>query len=259
MLRGLYTSWTGMENEQKRLDVISNNLANSATNGYKQESVSSQSFDQLLTIKIRDGSQAYHNQAIGTMSLGVKVGETYTDYSQGSVRNTGATFDVALSGSGFFTINKTNAKGEVLTRYTRDGSFQLTKDGFLVDSEGNKVQGEGGDVKISTDAKNISIDRDGTITADGVVVDRLKITDFTDYDYIVKVGDNMYTVVDGATEKEAGATVLQGYTEMSNVNVVSEMVDMITITRAYEANQKMIQSMDSMMEKAVNQVGRLGG
>ena len=80
MLRGLYTGWTGMVNEQKRLDVISNNLANADTLGYKQESVSSQSFDKLLTIKIRDGSQSYHNQAIGTMSLGVKGGEVYTDY-----------------------------------------------------------------------------------------------------------------------------------------------------------------------------------
>lgn len=258
MLRGLYTSWTGMVNEQKRLDVISNNLANSATIGYKQESVSSQAFEQLLTIKIRDGSQAYHNEAIGTMSLGVKVGEVYTDYSQGSVRETGGNFDLAISGSGFFTIKYTNSSGETSTRYTRDGSFQVTKEGVLVDSEGNRVQGEGGDITIPTDARSIAIDKDGTITVDGAVVDRLKITDFTDYDYILKVGDNMYTVVNGATEKDATGTVLQGYTEQSNVNVVSEMVDMITVTRAYEANQKVIRSMDSMLEKAVNQVGRLG-
>lgn len=259
MLRGLYTSWTGMVNEQKRLDVVSHNLANSATLGYKQESVSSQAFDKLLTIKIRDGSQAYHNQAIGTMSLGVQIGEVYTDYGQGSVRNTGGTYDVALSGSGFFTIKYINAKGEAATRYTRDGSFHVTKDGYLVDTEGNRVQGNGGDIQIDPAARSVTIDRDGTITADGTIVDRLKITDFTDYDYIIKVGDNMYTTVDGATEKTAGATVIQGYTEQSNVNVVSEMVDMITITRAYEANQKMIHAMDSMMDKAVNQVGRLGG
>lgn len=258
MLRGLYTSWTGMVNEQKRLDVISNNLANSATLGYKQESVSSQAFEKLLTIKIRDGSQAYHNEAIGTMSLGVKVGEVYTDYSQGSIRETGGNFDLAISGNGFFTINYTNSGGETSTRYTRDGSFQVTKEGILVDSEGNRVQGEGGDIRIPTDAKSVSIDKDGTITVDGAVLDRLKITDFTDYDYILKVGDNMYTVVDGATEQDATGTVLQGYTEQSNVNVVSEMVDMITVTRAYEANQKVIRSMDSMLEKAVNQVGRLG-
>lgn len=258
MLRGLYTSWTGMVNEQKRLDVISNNMANSNTAGYKQESVSSQSFDKLLTIKIRDGSQAYHNEAIGKMSLGVKIGEVYTDFSQGSVRNTGGSFDLALSGKGFFTINYTNSNGETSTRYTRDGNFLVTREGVLVDSEGNRVQGEGGDIQLPTDAKNVVISNDGTVTADGAIIDRLKITDFADYDYIVKVGDNMYAVVDGATEKDAEASVLQGYIEMSNVNVVSEMVDMITITRAYEANQKVIRAMDSMLDRSATQVGKLG-
>ena len=251
MLRGLYTGWTGMVNEQKRLDVISNNLANADTLGYKQESVSSQSFDKLLTIKIRDGSQSYHNQAIGTMSLGVK------DYSQGSIRGTSSPLDLALSGSGFFTITTTNAKGETVTRYTRDGSFQLTKDGYLVDSQGNRVQGSGGDIQIDPNAKDITIDNSGRITVDGEVKDTLKIVDFENYDYILKTGDNLYRVVDGATETTSNASVLQGYTEQSNVNVVSEMVDMITVTRAYEANQKMIRSQDSMLEKAVNQVGRL--
>ena len=254
MLRGLYTGWTGMVNEQKRLDVISNNLANADTLGYKQESVSSQSFDKLLTIKIRDGSQSYHNQAIGTMSLGVKVGEVYT---QGSIRGTSSPLDLALSGSGFFTITTTNAKGETVTRYTRDGSFQLTKDGYLVDSQGNRVQGSGGDIQIDPNAKDITIDNSGRITVDGEVKDTLKIVDFENYDYILKTGDNLYRVVDGATETTSNASVLQGYTEQSNVNVVSEMVDMITVTRAYEANQKMIRSQDSMLEKAVNQVGRL--
>lgn len=258
MLRGLYTAWTGMVNEQKRLDVVSNNLANSATLGYKADSVSSQAFDQMLTIKIRDGSQAYHNQAIGTMSLGVKVGEVYTDYSQGSFRNTGGDFDVALSGNGFFAVHYTNSRGQTSTRYTRDGSFQVTKDGYLVDTEGNRVQGAGGDIRIPTDAKSVSIDKTGTITVDGAVVDQLLVTDFEDYDYLVKLNDNMYTTVDGATEKESNAAVVQGYTEQSNVNVVAEMVDMITITRAYEANQKMIKAMDGMMDKAVNQAGRVG-
>lgn len=258
MLRGLYTSWTGMANEQKRLDVISNNLANASTLGYKQESVANQSFDKMLTIKIRDGSQAYHNQAIGTMSLGVKIGETYTDYSQGSVRSTGGLYDVALSGNGFFSVTSTNSSGQTVTRYTRDGSFTLTKDGILVDKEGNKVQGEGGDIHIDPSAKSVAIDSDGTITVNGAVVDRIKTTDFEDYDYLVKDQDNLYHTVDGAKEKKSNASVLQGYTEQSNVNVVSEMVDMITITRAYEANQKVIRSMDSMLDKAVNQVGRLG-
>ncbi len=120
------------------------------------------------------------------------------------------------------------------------------------------MQGTGGDIRVNPNAKSVSIDKMGTITVDGEVVDKLLVTDFQDYDYLVKLGDNMYTTVDGATEKESDAAVVQGYTEQSNVNVVSEMVDMITITRAHEANQKMLKAMDSMMDKAVNQVGRLG-
>lgn len=258
MLRGLYTAWTGMVNEQKRLDVISNNMANSNTVGYKDEKVASQAFDQVLGIKIRDGSQAYHNQRIGKLSLGVKIGETYTDYSQGSVRQTGGTYDVALSGSGFFTINVTDKAGETHTRYTRDGRFMLTREGLLVDADGNPVQGENGNITINPSAKSVTISGTGLITADGEVIDTLKIADFEDYDYLKKYGDTMYEPVEGATLKDATAELLQGYTEQSNVNVVREMVDMITVTRAYEANQKVIRSYDSMLDRSVNQVGRLG-
>lgn len=258
MLRGLYTAWTGMANEQKRLDVISNNMANSNTVGYKDEKVASQAFDQVLGIKIRDGSQAYHNQRIGSLSLGVKIGETYTDYKQGSVRQTNNTYDVALSGSGFFTVHVTDKTGNVHTRYTRDGRFTLTQSGLLVDADGNPIQGENGDIVIDPSSKQVTISSTGVITADGETIDTLKLVDFENYDYLKKYGDTMYEPVVGATMVDATAEVLQGYTEQSNVNVVSEMVDMITITRAYEANQKVIRSYDSMLDRAVNQVGRLG-
>lgn len=257
MLRGLYTAWTGMVNEQKRLDVISNNMANADSVGFKDERVTSQAFDQVLAIKVRDGSEAYHNEAIGHLSLGAKIGEVYTDYSQGSVRQTNGTYDVALSGSGFFTLNVVDKAGNTHTCYTRNGQFTLTKDGLLVDSEGNAVQGEGGDITIDPSAKSVSISRSGQIYADGQLIDTLKITDFEDYDYLSKYGDTMYEAVSGATEKDASAEILQGYTEQSNVQVVKEMVDMITVTRAYEANQKIIRSYDSMLERAVNEVGKI--
>ena len=156
MLRGLYTAWTGMRNEQKRLDVISNNMANSDTVGYKDERVTSQAFEQVLGIKIRDGSEAYHNEAIGKLSLGVKVGEVYTDHGQGSLRETGGTYDVALSGSGFFTIKVVDKSGQEHTRYTRNGQFHLTKDGLLVDADGNAVQGKSGNITIDTSAKSVT-------------------------------------------------------------------------------------------------------
>lgn len=257
MLRGLYTAWTGMVNEQKRLDVISHNMANASSAGYKDERVSSQAFDQVLGIKIRDGSQAYHNETIGRLSPGVKIGEVYTDYTQGSVRQTGGTYDLALSGSGFFTVKVTDKAGNTRNCYTRNGQFILTREGLLVDSEGNAVQGRGGDIVIDPSAKSVSISRTGQIIADGTVIDTLQITDFEDYDYLSKRGDTMYEALPGATEKDAAAEILQGYTEQSNVQVVKEMVDMITVTRAYEANQKVIRSYDSMLDRAVNQVGRL--
>lgn len=257
MLRGLYTAWTGMVNEQKRLDVISNNMANADSVGYKDERVTSQAFDQVLSIKIRDGSQAYHNQAIGHLSLGVKIGEVYTDYTQGSIRQTHGTYDMALSGSGFFTVNVVDKAGNSHTCYTRNGQFTLTKDGLLVDSEGNAVQGEGGDIVIDPSSRSVSISRTGQIFADGALIDTLKIADFEDYNYLSKYGDTMYEALPGASEKDATAEILQGYTEQSNVQVVKEMVDMITVTRAYEANQKVIRSYDSMLDRAVNQVGRL--
>lgn len=257
MLRGLYTAWTGMVNEQKRLDVISNNMANADSVGFKDERVTSQAFDQVLAIKVRDGSEAYHNETIGHLSLGVKIGEVYTDYSQGSVRQTNGTYDVALSGSGFFTLNVVDKAGNTHTCYTRNGQFTVTKDGLLVDSEGNAVQGEGGDITIDPSTKSVSISRSGQIFADGQLVDTLKITDFEDYDYLSKYGDTMYEAVSGATEKDATAEILQGYTEQSNVQVVKEMVDMITVTRAYEANQKIIRSYDSMLDRAVNEVGKI--
>ena len=162
-----------------------------------------------------------------------------------------------MSGSGFFTVNVTDKNGNVHTRYSRNGQFTLTKDGLLVDSEGNAVQGQGGDIHIPTDAKNISISVKSVITADGQNIDTLKLVDFDDYDYLKKYGDTMYEPVDGATEKDVSAQTIQGYTEQSNVNVVKEMVDMITITRAYEASQKVIHSYDSMLDKSVNQVGAL--
>lgn len=257
MLRGLYTAWTGMVNEQKRMDVLSNNMANATTVGFKLDKSTSQAFDQVLGIKIRDGSEAYHNQAIGHLSLGVKIGETFTDHAQGSIRGTGGTYDCALSGKGFFTVKVVTASGEEKTRYTRDGRFMLTKEGLLVDADGNAVQGQSGDIYIPTDAKSVTISTTGDIVADGEMIDSLKLTDFEDYAYLKKFGNTLFEPVEGATTIDSNAQVIQGYTEQSNVNVVKEMVDMITVTRAYEANQKVIRSYDQMLQNAANEIGRI--
>ena len=255
MVRGLYTAWTGLQNEQKRLDVIANNIANSATTGYKQEGVTSQSFDDMLAIKVRDYS-VDKDEIIGSMTLGVKVGEVYTNHGQGSVRVTGNTYDLAIDGAGFFKMRVTDTAGNEHIRYTRAGNFTITKDGYVTDADGNRLQSEAGDLIVPTDAE-IVIDKDGSVYADGERIDLITITDFEDYDYLKKFADTMYEPVDGATEITASGAVLQGCLEQSNVNVVKEMTQMIAITRAYEANQKVVQAMDTTLDQAVNSVGRV--
>lgn len=257
MVRGLYTAYTGMINQQKRLDTVTNNLANASTTGFKREGLTSKSFDQMLTVKLNDLSVPYLNEGIGKMSLGVKIGENYTDYSQGSLKETGNTYDLALAGNGFFTISYTDKKGNTSEKYTRDGEFTMDSEGYLRTLEGDYVQGKGGAIMIPVETSEVSIRDNGDIYADGEYVDSLRIVDFEDYNNIEKFGENLYSVVDGATETESTAAVKQGYLEMSNINVVKEMVEMITISRAYESNQKLIQTEDDMLDKSVNQVGKV--
>ena len=250
MVKGLYTAYTGLINQQNRLDVVTNNLANATTTGYKKEGTTSQSFDSLMAIKINDPTNGSMNQNIGQISLGVKIGENYRDYSQGSFKNTSGQYDFALSGNGLFSVSFTNKTGQESTMYTRDGSFQMAQDGSLVTKDGDYVLGQDGPIVLPTNA-TISVDETGGIYADGKYVDKFAITDFEDNNYIEQYGENLYSAVDGATKKDATATVMQGYLEMSNVNVVSEMVQMITISRSFESSQKVMNSIDETLQKAV--------
>ncbi|MBR4341435.1 MAG: flagellar hook-basal body protein [Lachnospiraceae bacterium] len=258
MLRSLYTGWTGMYTQQKRLDVISNNMANVTTVGYKKEFVTSQSFNDILAIKIRDNSEGWRQRSIGDLSPGAKIGEIYTDYTQGSLRQTDNTFDIGIEGKGFFKVNVTDIEGNTYQSYTRAGQFHMTNDGYIVDANGNHLQSEAGDFQVPVDARQIVIDGQGYVYADDTLIDRIELTDFEDYEYLKKFQDTYYRPVDGATEKEPEATLRQGYTEQSNVMVVNEMVDLIATTRAYEANQKVIKAADSVMEQAATSVGRIG-
>ncbi|MCI9539616.1 MAG: flagellar basal-body rod protein FlgF [Lachnospiraceae bacterium] len=251
MVRGLYTAYTGLLNQQHRLDTITNNLANSATTGFKKEGVTAKAFDEMFAIKVKDGSEDYIDKRIGKVSLGVKIGENYTDFTQGNLKGTENTFDLAIAGEGFFEISFTNKADVQSYKYTRDGSFTLTKDGYLVTKDGDFVQGQNGNIKLSLTAET-TIDKMGNIFQNKEIVDKVKIVDFEDYNYLKKYGENMYDKVEGYTEKKGSYTIEQGYLEASNANVISEMVEMITISRAFEANQKFVQAADQTLEKDVN-------
>ena len=138
MLKGLYTAYTGMINEQHRMDTLTNNLANSATVGFKKEGATSQAFHDVLAYKIKDTSEMPNmGRKIGAMSMGVKIGENYTDYGEGPLKQTGNTYDLAITGPGFFAIEFTNKAGVTSTKYTRDGNFTVTEDGYLVTKDGD--------------------------------------------------------------------------------------------------------------------------
>ena len=258
MVKGLYTAYTGMVNEQNRMDIMTNNLANASTVGYKKEGSTSQSFDDVLTVKIKDQSVGMRNvQRIGIKNPGVKIGENYTDYSQGSFRITDNTYDLALSGEGFFAIEFKNKAGETDTQYTRAGQFTLNKDGYLVTEEGDYVlDTQNRRIRLNTllDSK---ITDDGTIYQNDRAVAKIQVTDFEDYNYLEKYGETYYQPIQGAKTTAADAQVKSGYLEMANVQVVSEMVNLISITRAYESNQKVVQTIDGTLDVAANQIGKL--
>lgn len=258
MLKGLYTAYTGMINEQHRMDTMTNNLANANTVGYKKEGATSQSFDNILAVKIKDESIGLQNvQRLGYNNPGVKIGENYTDFTQGSFRVTDNTYDLALAGEGFFAIEFTNKAGETSTMYTRAGQFTLNREGYLVTEDGDYVlDTQNRRIQLNTliDSK---IRSDGTISQNGVDVARIQVTDFEDYNYLEKYGETYYRPIEGATRIDGAAEVKSGYLEMANVQIVSEMVNLISITRAYESNQKIIQTYDSSLEIAVSQLGKL--
>ena len=258
MLKGLYTAYTGMLNEQHRMDTLTNNLANADTVGFKKEGATSQAFADLLAVKIKDASIGMKlAQPLGYDNPGVKIGENYTDFTQGSYRVTGNTYDLALNGNGFFTIEFTNKAGETSTMYTRAGQFTLNREGYLVTEDGDYVlDTQSRRIRLNT-LTDSRIDQDGTIYQNGVAVARIGLTDFEDYNYLEKYAETYYRPVEGAAITPANATINSGYLEMANVQIVSEMVNLIAITRAYESNQKIIQTYDSSLEIAVNQLGKV--
>lgn len=251
MVRSLYTAYTGMIHQMNRLDVITNNMANSDTTAYKREGSTSQNFNRVMGIKINDSSVNYLHQQIGRMSLGVKVGETYTDYTDGNLEETSQLYDMALGGKGFFAISYADRNGNESIRYTRDGNFTVNSDGILMTKDGDFVLDEDNGLIVIPEGVKIAVDQSGRITGNGQEIGRFKLVDFENYDYLKKFGENMYIAIDGATNTEPTCKVYQGYLEASNVNAVSEMVELITIARDYESNQKVIQSIDSTLERSV--------
>ena len=259
MVRGLYTSGWSMLAIQKKMGIITNNMANVSTNGYKKDTLVLESFPSVLTKIIKDyNGTSDSTRNIGTMELGNDVGEVFTYYSQGQLTKTDNSLDMAIrdSSNAFFTVSVSEGDGNVKEFYTRDGSFTKGSDNSLLTKEGYAVMGENGPIILGSG--DFSLGEDGTILQNDEVVDKLLIKEFEDTDALRKYGNNLLQADDEAVTRDFSGTVQQGFTELSNVNIVREMVDMITVMRSYEANQKVLQAIDGTLEKAVNEVGAVG-
>lgn len=245
MSGGMYLSAAGALVQQMRLEVLSNNVANINTIGYKGEKTVFSINEASLTPtveQIEDGNQVISPYA--------PPFTTYIDFSQGALQQTGNPLDVAIEGSGFFSVQTPDG-----VQYTRQGSFTLDDEGVLVTPDGFPVLGEGGE--ISLEAGKVEIDMEGNIYLDGDEVDRLRLIDFANPNMLKKAGNGRFVASDPAVAGEwpPDTTLSQGYLESANVNVIAAMTEMIETSRAFEAYQKVIQSADEATAKSINDVG----
>jgi flagellar basal-body rod protein FlgG len=256
MINSLHIAKTGMQAQQTQMDVISHNLANVSTTGFKRGTAI---FEDLIYQNLRQvGAQAAEQAELPTglqIGLGVRTVATARTYTQGNLQQTDNRLDVAINGDGFFQIEMPDGS----TAYTRDGNFKLTAEGQLVTSSGFTVLGG---VTIPTETRSVTIGTDGVVT---VIVGNnpqpqqagtIELASFINPAGLEPRGQNLFTETAASGEPNVGqpgseglGPVLQGYLESSNVNVVQELVTMIQTQRAYELNSKAIQTSDQMLQR----------
>jgi len=246
LIRGIYTAASGMLAETTRADTIANNLANGNTAGYKKDVAISKDFASVLIRRINDGPEA---PVIGSVGVGTVIDEIATIQSTGAMRYSGNPLDCAIDGKGFFAVQ--TAAG---IRYTRNGTFTRNARGQLVTADGQEVLGQNGPITLPDDGK-VTIDSTGNVLVDGANVGQLRVVEFNNERELVKEGATLYQAPNNG--RQATGKVAQGFLEQSNVNVVSEMVNLISGYRAYELNAKTVQTHDQLLDKAVNEVGKI--
>jgi flagellar basal-body rod protein FlgG len=253
----IYMAAVGALAYEKRLQLISNNLANSNTVGYKQD------HGRFRILDLSDLPE-------GSTQIGAPLNpaqtdlfwnqfNVYTDHTTGSLKNTGNDLDLSLVGKGFFCVQTPDG-----IHYTRKGDFTLDENGVLVTRNGWPVLGESGEISVDSKEnphqyKKFSVDEEGNISVDGAEVDRLRLVDFPQPYKLTKVGEALFKPADsglGGTPAE-DVRISQGFLELSNVNAVKMMTEMIEVLRGYESYQKIIRSVDEVNSKAINEIGKM--
>ena len=250
MSDAIYDAVRGALIQETRLTVLANNLANSRTVGFKEDRLfqTGEIVNPRMTVSA-DNTPTTPSAPQFPETLPV---QTYTNHSQGKLEPTGNRLDLSLEGDGFFCV-QVNAE----TQYTRKGNFTLDPDGFLVTQEGLPVMGQAGKIRLLS--QNVVIDEQGNIIEEGNTVDAVKVVEIPQPGALQKVGDTRFALVDPDVEEKPAetTTVLQGFVEHANVDVLNAMAEMIDLLRGYESYQKVIWSLNETTLKAINDVGRL--
>jgi flagellar basal-body rod protein FlgG len=250
MIRGIYTAAAGLATATLRLGVVSNNIANASTPGYKQDRLPDEAGSSLDLMKYAVDSQG---RPVGSITLGPKIGLSQLDLTPGPIQETTNPLDLAIAGTGFFSVMRADGS----TAYTRDGGFHADVDGSLRSRDGSSVLDTTGQpIQLPTGA-DVSVAADGTVMAGGNSVAQIDVVEFPAGAQLNKIGNGMFTTPAGVQpQPTASVQVYQGYLEGSNVDMTESMVSTMNLVRAYEANQKLLQMQDGTLSKAVNDVGR---
>ena len=284
MVKGIYTAASGMRAQQWRLDSVANNLSNVNTDSYKREQAVFKANPEMLIRRMSDDGvylqpfgSADRAPIIGKLGTGVELNELFVDFSQGAFKETENDYDLALEGKGFFVVS--TPYGEL---FTRNGGFYRGKEGFLETKEGYPVLGQNGPIRVQEN--NFKIDKEGNIWINAeyaddpntmisrthnewgevVLLDTLRLVGFEYERYLKKQGSSLYRADEFSgppieLDIFDRPNVHQGFVEAANVDPVIEMVQMIEVNRSYEANQKVIQTHDSMLGTLITQYAKYNG
>ncbi|MDR2421616.1 MAG: flagellar basal-body rod protein FlgF [Oscillospiraceae bacterium] len=253
MTRGVYISGAGMLLQRRAMEVVTNNITNADTTGYKKEYLTAHTFDAELLRRVNDNAETESvarsggmPPRVGDLNFGSQIDRLYYDFASGGFEETGRGTDLAVQGEGFFVLD--TPAGE---RYTRSGAFLVDRDGYLIDAGGSYVLGRDG--RIYTGGNEFSVGQDGTVTlANGAVAGTLRLAEFADRQTLRKQGGNLFEALAPPDDGAGRSVIRAGYLENSNVDISREMAELITVYRVYETNQKMLTMNDEINGKAAS-------
>lgn len=255
MIRGLYIAVSGMVVGEAKQSVITNNITNANTVGYKVDSLNVKNFgDVMISNNDKMKNNINVKNKLGKISIGSAIDDISTYFTQGIQQFTEKDSDIAIDGKGFFTIDRGGKQ-----YYSRDGHFSINKDGNLVNDMGDFLKGydlyTGISGNINVGSQPFTVSSEGNIAVNGIERYKLQMTDFVNYKELRKIGDNLYEGNNPISSNDV--VVKQKFIEKSNVNIIKEAINMMENSRAFESNQKVVQVMDETLGKAVNDIGRI--